>query len=540
MPKKLHPSKQISELLAHIADDAQREHAKQQTAASYGFCNWRQLEVFIDMYQQVAPKSEHEFVRLVCLDYQTHVHDIARATLMVHEHPDLSQQDIYNACSIGDVKAVRDFVRREPSWVTKPGGYFGWEPLLYACYSRLDVPGYSTLDVAKFLLDNGANPNAYFMWGGQYRFTAVTGAFGEGENGSTNSPAHPHYKELARALLDAGADPNDGQALYNRMFTPNSDCLRMLIEYGIHGKHLCNWLLDGENDELLPCTTPTLSYQLRYAIKSGYSDRARMCTDAGADLSLVNGETPFYEQAMLAGDTNLADYLVEHGAEKTQLETVTRFAAACQAGDETAAREMLEAEPDLMRQTQQQYPEFIVAAAEGEREPALRVIAKLGGDLNAGCPMQQSAWQGQLNMVKLLIELGCNVQQRDPHHHATPLQWASHHGDRNEIIDFLSGCDIDIFDAILCNNIHRIQQLLDQDGSQLELTLGELRHATSADRTPADARTPLVSAIVRKREDIVRFLLEKGANTDYSEDGRTLRDLAREHSTPGIVELLTA
>ncbi len=539
MLKKLHPSKRISDLLSDIADDIPRARAVEQIAASYGFCNWRQLEVFIEMYQQVAPKSEHEFVRLVCLDYQTHMHDIERATQLVHEHPDLSQQDIYNACAIGDLKAVREFVRQEPRSVSQPGGYFGWEPLLYACYSRLNVPGLSTLDVAKFLLDNGADPNAHFMWGGQYCFSAVTGAFGEGENGSVNCPEHPQCKQLARALLDAGADPNDGQALYNRMFTPTNVCMEMLVEYGLRGEHKCNWLLDGENGELLPNTTFTLAYQLRYAIKTGNPDRARLCVDSGADLTTQDDQAPFYEQAMLSGDAALADYLVTHGAEKSELDTVKQFASACQAGDEETAKALLDAEPDLMSRTQDALPELVVAACESGRDNAVRLIAKLGGDLTAGDPMQQAAWQGQLDMIKLLVELGCSPQQRDPHHHATPMQWAHHHGDRDDVIDFLSGCDIDIFDAVICNNTDRIQQLIDEDASQLEVTYGEVRHATDADRTTTDSRTPLVSAVTRQRQDVVRCLLNRGANTDYAEDGKTLIELAREHSTPAIVELLS-
>ena len=50
------------------------------------------------------------------------------------------------------------------------------------------------------------------MWGGDCRFTALTGASGEGEQGPVNQPPHPEWEAFARLLLDAGADPNDGQA----------------------------------------------------------------------------------------------------------------------------------------------------------------------------------------------------------------------------------------------------------------------------------------------------------------------------------------
>ena len=62
------------------------------------------------------------------------------------------------------------------------------------------------------------------MWGGDCRFTALTGAFGEGEQGPVNQPPPPEWEAFARLLLDAGADPNDGQA-------------KLLVEHGARGSH---------------------------------------------------------------------------------------------------------------------------------------------------------------------------------------------------------------------------------------------------------------------------------------------------------------
>ena len=72
------------------------------------------------------------------------------------------------------------------------------------------------------LLTRGANPNAGFLYDGSYAFTALTGAFGRGEDWH-NQPPHPDVYALARLLLDAGADPNDSQTLYNRHFQDNDD-----------------------------------------------------------------------------------------------------------------------------------------------------------------------------------------------------------------------------------------------------------------------------------------------------------------------------
>ena len=61
----------------------------------------------------------------------------------------------------------------------------------------------------------------------------LTGVFGQGELGPVRQPRHPHSLALARLLLEAGANPNDGQALYNRMFEPDNDHLELLFEFGL-------------------------------------------------------------------------------------------------------------------------------------------------------------------------------------------------------------------------------------------------------------------------------------------------------------------
>ena len=58
----------------------------------------------------------------------------------------------------------------------------------------------------------------------------LTGALGSGEG---DQPEHRHGLALAELLLAAGADPNDGQALYNRQFGADDRHLVLLLEHGL-------------------------------------------------------------------------------------------------------------------------------------------------------------------------------------------------------------------------------------------------------------------------------------------------------------------
>ena len=512
-----------------------KEDARRVVAWEHGFASWRQLAVFA-----AHPGRHEDFLQLSCINYFTtdRPANYERARTMLAEDASLGSRDIWHASCVGDAEAVGRFLAADPELVNRPGGYFDWPPLLYACYSRVDAPGMSTYAVAQRLLEYAADPNAHYMWGGQYRFTALTGAFGEGEMGPVNQPPHPHWKALAQLLLDAGADCNDGQALYNTMFTPGSDCLEMLLQHGLNAGHKNNWLLE-EGDELIDNDNQTLGYQLEWASRNHHVERARLLVDHGADVNRrVDGRT-LYQWAWLTGHPDLAQYLADHGAETVELSDEQRFAGLCMSDDRDAARALRRAQPNLAGQTQAAMPELLPDAAASNRLDAVRTMLDLG--FNPALPdrtaLHQAAFHGHVDMAKLLIEKGANLSQRDAFFAATPMQWAVTAG-QTELVAFLATQQIGIFDAVLCENEERLATLLDADAALLETTIGQQRQG---DAHNEDWQTPLAFAVMRHRPSAVDFLLRQGARTDVRDgEGRSLLEIARDRANAEVVALLEA
>jgi len=510
--------------------------AERAVALEFGFATWRQLTTYL-----THPGEFADLLQLACLSYfQTdRSTNQERARAMLDADPTLGTRDIWSAACVGDVAAVQRFLEANPALVNQRGGHFDWEPLLYACYSRLDVPGNSTLAVAGLLIERGADPNSHYMWGGQYRFSALAGAFGEGEMGPVNQPPHPQCTALAGLLLDAGADPNDGQALYNTMFTPGSDCLAMLLDHGLGPEHLNNWRW-AQDGEYVENPERTLDYQLNWAVRNHHVERAKILIDHGANPS---GRTPegrtLYEAARFAGHPDLAALLAEHGAPVTEVDAATRLVGACMGGDAATAREVLNAEPDLVRQVQQAQPDLVVDAAASNRLEAVRVMADMGFGLDrqgAVAPLHQAAFQGHAEMVELLIARGANPGARDGYHAATPMQWADT-GGHPEVVTILAGTASSIFDAIVADDPDRLAALLDANPDLLETTIRPER--TDTEPHPTDWQTPLAFAVLRGRTAMVRLLLGRGARTDVADsDGNTLREIAHKSATEEIIGLL--
>jgi len=282
-----------------------------------------------------AITPEDLFSSLACLRYgpSDEPPRWQRAADLLATDPGIVDRSPWAAAAAGDTEALAAHLRSEPGLSTTAGGPFGWHPLTYLCYSRIPLPDAreNALDAAALLLDAGADPNTGFLHSGlPTPFTALTGVFGEGEQGAGRQPRHPRCDELAALLLDRGAHPVDQQTLYNRMFRPDDAHLELLFEYGVADAGPSPWETRAGADT--EDRAQVWRRQIDWAAQHGFTDRLALLAEHGIDTSGVTvadigvptdpnatdeeGATPLHHAAW-AGDLDLIRALLDAGADRT-------------------------------------------------------------------------------------------------------------------------------------------------------------------------------------------------------------------------------
>ena len=163
-----------------------------------------------------------------------------------------------------------------------------------------------------------------------------------------------HDLALTRLLLDAGADPNDGESLYHSLENPA--CTRLLLEHGarIAESNAIYRAIDLEDDTALklllahggdpnePARNAPLTdwgSPLAWAIYRRRPRHVKALLDAGADPSRATPEglSP-YRLALQFGLTEVAA-LLRAQTDAPEISDEERFVAACARGDEAEARD---------------------------------------------------------------------------------------------------------------------------------------------------------------------------------------------------------
>jgi ankyrin repeat protein/ketosteroid isomerase-like protein len=425
-----------------------RADAQLVVARQFGFPSWPRLKAHLELVARYARSPHHEpvggpledepaivdeFLRLVCLNYGDDDRvRLRRAEALLTEHEWLARATIHTIAATGDVEAAGTVLEREPAQASAVGGPYRWEPILYLAYARVRPgPGRDWVAVARLLVRHGADPNAGYLWEGLIPpFTALTGALG----GGGGMPLHPQQLALARALLEAGADPNDGQALYNRGDDPDEGWVDLLLEFGLGTGDGGPWRrLLGERQDSPRQMVEDL---LMAAAGHGFTDRIRTLVARGVDPEGRGSRHPIYEghtpvrEAALAGHMDVVSLLVDAGASWDH-DQVDALIAAAMSGERQSVERLLAADPGLRERALERRPELVVRAAEQENLAAVALLIELGFDVNARprcAPLHEAAMRGNIELIRLLLEHGADPNIHDTGYDATPAGWAEHFG----------------------------------------------------------------------------------------------------------------
>ena len=374
---------------------------------------------------QIPPPDPNalRFLDLACLVYSQEENPDRRvqAQALLDAHPDLPQADLSVACAVGAVEPLEALLRENPDWdVRTCRGPRNWPALLYLTYSRVLLPGGDSLRCARLLLDAGADPNSAYDNRG-YHFTAFTGAVGEGEQGLTSQPPHPEAQALAELLLNAGARPNQAQALYNTMFSARDHWLELLLRHGLSPEDTLDWHNAQPNER-------TLDYLLLNAAHRGLLERVELLLQAGADANACapgNGRAA-HTQALLGGHAQVVKRLETAGARAAELSPAEALRLSISQTDREQTLKLTQANPALLTD-----PALLMDFAGSGPAAAVQLLLDLGVDANSRngadpTALHRAAHAGHVASLEALLASGADPNIKDGRFQATPLGWARH------------------------------------------------------------------------------------------------------------------
>ena len=360
---------------------------------------------------------------------------LEEAEALLAAQPELTAGDIHIVAILGDDDAVRRLLAEDRNRATAKSAPYGGDALNYlglSKYLRLDpkrTPGF--LRAATALLDAGSDPNTGFWTTGQFpeRETALYGAAGVA-----------HHAELTRLLVERGADPNDGEAVYHSPETRDNAAMKVLVETGKLTPESLSLMLirkhdwhdyDGVKYLLERGVDPNYQRErgwipIHHAVARNNSQQIiKLLLDHGADPRVRKDGATAIERAARKGRGDLLKLFAERGF-PIELRGVDRLIAACAMDDGRRVREIRERDPQLVRELLAQGPTLLAEFVGTWNTAGVQHLLDLGVPVNAryagdgyfdiageSTALHVAAWQSRPDLVKILIDRGADVNAKD-------------------------------------------------------------------------------------------------------------------------------
>lgn len=334
------------------------------------------------------------------------------------------------------------------------------------------------------------------------------------------------------ALIGAGADPYDLQALYNSSIVDDdifwTDLLRRHCEHqgrSMLWSHTESRSLGGR------FKVGTLNYLLGNAVGQNQLKRATWLLDHGADATTIHAYSgqQVHTTARLSGCLEMASLLERHGAVAEKLSGALAFQAALMRGDEAEVRALAARNPAMLSSS----AALLSVAAAGQADaarPLLDLGVRVDGvDHDGISPLHRAAQAGSMATVEVLLAAGADVNLREFKWQGTPLSWAIVLK-QPLVANRLAEISRDVRALAVSGRTERLETVLREDASLANQTL-----------TRVDDPTPLFC--LPDDEDlaatVARILLAFGANRSVKDDkGRTPAEAARFRGLDEAAELL--
>ncbi len=328
----------------------------------------------------------------------------------------ISRHDIAVGSVAGDAEYLAEVLSSDPRAATEPAGPFGWEPILYATFSRLPRadPGRAEglRAVVAQLLDAGADPNASFDHEGWLQVPLY------GAAGILNDAP------LTAMLIAAGADPNDngarevGEALYHSCEFPDPACAALLIDAGTEPRvvgHCLGRALNFPYAEVAEMfcahgAQASADNLMQAAWRRRPARTVRALLDAGAPVDARDdGDGPTALQvATRWAQSEVAELLRERGADAGAVTDADRaLGALVSSADPSPPRADIQTLDEMLLMTVEQGD---TAAAARLLEAGAHIDGAPGGE---EVPIGHAAWRGYPELVSLLVARGAALAFED-------------------------------------------------------------------------------------------------------------------------------
>lgn len=304
------------------------------------------------------------------------------------------------------------------------------------------------------------------------------------------SVMYDHY-DIAKLLIENNADVNaeEEQAIRLASYAGNYNMVKMLIDNGAH----CN-------------VNARLTQPIIIASERGHYDVVKLLLENGA--SVKYGRTPLY-QAVIRNNFDMVKLLLKYDAGVVgEYKADHSIANAILDGHFDIAKYIVKYISDHPSGPEKMYYPLSIASAYGYYEMVKFILDNgvvfdiRGEHIN---PMFCAIEFGNLDIVKLFVQYGFDVNKERSGSHMLPLRVASYYG-QNDIIKYLLdiGANIDgnyenieddgetpLYEAASAGNLESVKLLVEK-GAKINMSF----------------KNPLNAAIETRNFDIVKYLVE--------------------------------